>query len=209
MNTFNISEFSKLVRRSVKTLQRWDRDGALVAKRTSTNRRYYTQEQLDAFLGVIPAKRRVLVYVRVSTQAQKPDVLNQRHALEQFCIAQGYANPEFIQEIGGGLNFTRKKFIEVMDAVGTGQASHLIIAHTDRLVRFGFDWFVHFCEQHGCQMVLLNAETLSPEEEMVTDFMSIVHGFSSRLYGLRTSKKTFAEAIHADLSAQDSTDAHA
>lgn len=209
MNTFNISEFSKLVRRSVKTLQRWDRDGVLVAKRTSTNRRYYTQEQLDAFLGVLPAKKRVLVYVRVSTQTQKPDLLNQRQALEQFCIAQGHANPEFIQEIGGGLNFKRKKFIEIMDAVGSGQVSHLIVAHKDRLVRFGFDWFSHFCEQHGCQIVLLNAETLSPEEEMVNDLMSIVHCFSSRLYGLRKYKKTLAEAIHADLSAQNSTDAHA
>jgi len=77
MNTFNISEFSKLVRRSVKTLQRWDRDGVLVAKRTSTHRRYYTQEQFDAFLGVLPTKKRVLVYARVSTQAQKPDLANQ------------------------------------------------------------------------------------------------------------------------------------
>jgi len=164
-------------------------NNAIVAKRTSTHRRYYTQEQLDAFLGVLPTKKRVLVYVRVSTQAQKPDLANQRQALEQFCIAQGHANPEFIQEIGGGLNFERKKFIEIMDAVGTGQVSHLIVAHKDRLVRFGFDWFLHFCEQHGCQIVLLNAETLSPEEEMVNDLLSIVHCFSSRLYGLRKYKK--------------------
>ena len=34
----------------VKTLQRWDRSGKLVAKRTAFNRRYYLQEQVDAYL---------------------------------------------------------------------------------------------------------------------------------------------------------------
>ena len=51
MNTFNIDEFSKLVRRSVKTVQRWDRDGVLVAHRTMTNRRYYTEQHLIQVLG--------------------------------------------------------------------------------------------------------------------------------------------------------------
>lgn len=38
-------EFAKLLNVSVKTLQRWDNDGTLKAKRTETNRRYYTYEQ--------------------------------------------------------------------------------------------------------------------------------------------------------------------
>ena len=35
-------EFSELVNKSVNTLQRWDREGILIAHRTPTNRRYYT-----------------------------------------------------------------------------------------------------------------------------------------------------------------------
>ena len=50
INTNNItnykpSEFAELLNVSVKTLQRWDRDKILVAKRTPTNRRYYTYNQ--------------------------------------------------------------------------------------------------------------------------------------------------------------------
>lgn len=37
-------EFGKMINRSVITLQKWDRDGVLKAHRTSTNRRYYTNE---------------------------------------------------------------------------------------------------------------------------------------------------------------------
>lgn len=44
-------EFAKMIGRSVQTLQRWDRDGVLVAKRTPTNRRYYTEEDYQWFLN--------------------------------------------------------------------------------------------------------------------------------------------------------------
>ena len=67
MNTFNISEFSKLVRRSVKTLQRWDRDGVLVANRTRTNRRYYTEQHVIQALGE-PAFEMLKDYADFSAQ---------------------------------------------------------------------------------------------------------------------------------------------
>jgi putative resolvase len=44
-------EFADKVGVCVKTLQRWDREGTLVAKRTNTNRRYYTEEDLYKVLG--------------------------------------------------------------------------------------------------------------------------------------------------------------
>ena len=42
-------EFAELLNVSVKTLQRWDRDETLIAKRTPTNRRFYTEEQLEQY----------------------------------------------------------------------------------------------------------------------------------------------------------------
>ena len=47
MNTSNImnykpKDFAELIGVSVKTLQRWDREGILEANRTPTDRRYYT-----------------------------------------------------------------------------------------------------------------------------------------------------------------------
>ena len=44
--TYNVSKAAEKLGVSVKTLQRWDRDGKLVASRTPSNRRYYTEEQL-------------------------------------------------------------------------------------------------------------------------------------------------------------------
>ena len=48
---YKCGDFAKLAGVSVKTLQRWDREGILRAKRTPTNRRYYTQGDLDKVLG--------------------------------------------------------------------------------------------------------------------------------------------------------------
>ena len=57
MNTSNITnykpkDFSELLGVSVKTLQRWDREGTLKANRTPTNRRYYTYAQYLQFKGI-------------------------------------------------------------------------------------------------------------------------------------------------------------
>ena len=80
-----------------------------------------------------------------------------------------------------------------------GQVSRLVVAHKDRLVRFGFEWFAAFCERHGTELVVVNGDTLSPEQELVQDLLSIVHLFSACLYGLRSYRKVIRDAaLHKD-----------
>lgn len=43
---------------------------------------------------------------------------------------------------------------------------------------------------HCCEIVVVNQESLSPQQEMVEDLMAIVHTFSCRLYGMRKYKTT-------------------
>lgn len=191
---------AKLLGVTVKTLQRWEREGRLVpAARTDSNRRLYTESQIREFQGLRQScttePRRSVAYCRVSSHAQKPDLLNQRRVLEEFVVAKGLANVEFIEEVGGGLNFKRKHFLALMDAVGRREVVTLIIAHRDRLTRFGFEWFEHYASINGCELLVLNQERLSPEQEMVQDLMTIVHCFSSRLYGLRNYRKKLSEVL--------------
>ena len=187
---------------SVKTLQRWEREGRLIpVARTDSNRRLYTETQLREFIGwqQTPERpTRLVAYCRVSSAAQKPDLANQRRVLEEFVVARGLANVEFIEDVGGGLNFKRKRFLTLMDEIGRREIDTLILAHRDRLTRFGFDWFEHYAQTHGCDILVLNQERLSPEQEMVQDLMTIVHCFSSRLYGLRNDRKKLSEALGQD-----------
>ena len=200
--TISTGKAAKLLGVTVKTLQRWEREGRLIpVARTDSNRRLYTELQLREFIGLrnaVAAPTRLVAYCRVSSAAQKPDLANQRKVLEEFVIARGLANVEFVEEIGGGLNFKRKRFLALMDEIGRREVKTLILAHRDRLTRFGFEWFEHFARMNGCELLVLNQERLSPEQEMVQDLMTIVHCFSSRLYGLRNYRKKLGEALKKD-----------
>src|SRR6266542_5128622 len=101
-----------------------------------------------------------------------------------------------MQDIGSGLNYKRKQFIRLFEQ---GRVKTLIVAHHDRLVRFGFEWFEAFCERHGTKIIVMNNEKLSPEKEMVEDLIAIVTIFSTHFHGLRSYKKTLEKAVeHAD-----------
>ena len=209
MNTYTITEFAQRIGVSVKTLQRWDRDGRLRPSRTPTNRRVYTDEHLyQALPGRRVADRGTVVYMRVSSQAQKPDLANQRAVLEQFCAARGLTVTQWIREIGGGLNFKRPQFLALVDRIITNQVATLVIAHKDRLVRFGFDLLSHLCRTHACELLVLNTDTLSPAQEMVQDLMTITHCFSARLSGLRTYRTALQKALSDAPSAQDTPESH-
>ncbi|GHO85064.1 hypothetical protein KSZ_30700 [Dictyobacter formicarum] len=157
-----------MIGKSTKTLQKWDREGKLVAYRSpQSNRRYYTHDQYLEYRGLkAAAKGQTIVYARVSGVTQKPDLANQLKALETYCQDHQIAVDEWMQDIGSGLNYKRKNFNRIMEMVELGQVKRLIIAHRDRLVRFGFSYFEAFCQQHNCEIVIVNGETLSPEQEL-------------------------------------------
>jgi predicted site-specific integrase-resolvase len=125
--------------------------------------------------------------------------------MEEFCRGRGLAVDEWIEEIGGGLNFKRKKFLKLMRQIRLGEVNILVVAHKDRLARFAYDFLEEFASWYGCEMVVANQESLSPQAEMVEDLMSIVHTFSCRLYGLRNYKRQIKKVASISLDSTDLT----
>ena len=196
---YRVKEFAERIGKSPDTLRRWDREGKLPAKRSVGGHRYYHESDVRKALGLeIPeTDKKTIVYCRVSSRSQLPDLKSQVESMRSFCLGGGIAVDEWLEEIGGGMNFKRKVFLPMFDRIERGEIAQLIIAHKDRLVRFGFDFFEIFAQKHGCQIVVANQEQLSPQQEMVEDLMAIVHCFSSRLYGLRNYKTKIKEAAQA------------
>ena len=83
-----------------------------------------------------------------------------------------------------------------MECIEKREIAHLPVAHRDRPTRFGFDRFEPVAMQYGCAITVINRESLSPQEAMVADPMSIVPAFSCRLYGLRPYRKPIRDADH-------------
>jgi putative resolvase len=188
-NKYRLHEFANKLGVSTNTLRRWDASGKLTAKRTLSNHRYYDESDFRPLYGIKEENRKTVVYCRVSSTGQKEDLKSQVKAMEQFCLSSGIVVDEWIQEIGGGMNFKRQKFLTIMSRIQAGEISKLLIAHKDRFCRFGFDYFEWMAKDHGCEVIIVNQELLSPQQEMVEDLMAIIHTFSCRLYGLRKYKK--------------------
>lgn len=191
------NEFAKKLSISVKTLQRWDVSGRLPAKRTLAGHRYYTEDDLLIAQGLKPQEmdRKVIVYCRVSSTSQKPELKNQVTAMESFCLGRGLAVTEWISEIGGGLNFRRKKFLAIVLSMLKGEVSVLVVAHKDRLCRFAFEFIQELATSVDCEIIVANQESLSPQQELVEDLMAIIHCFSCRLYGLRSYSKELKDNL--------------
>lgn len=200
MNTSNVTnykpkDFAELLGVSVKTLQRWDRDGILKANRTPTDRRYYTYDQYLQFKGIQTENdiRDTVIYARVSTRNQKDDLQNQVEFLKQFCNAKSIIVNQCVEDFGSGLNYNRKKWNRLLDEVMANKIKTIVISNKDRFIRFGYDWFEKFCEKFNTKIIIVNNETISPNEELVQDIISILHVFSCRLYGLRKYKNQIKE----------------
>lgn len=204
INNYKPSEFAELLNVSVKTLQRWDREGILVAKRTPTDRRYYTYDQYLEYKGIKQqVDRKNVIYTRVSTNNQKDDLKNQISFLQQFTNAKGIIVDEIIEDVGSGLNYNRKKWNKLIDRCMKNEIDSIIITHKDRFIRFGYEWFEKFLSKFDVKLIVVNNEFLSPQEELIQDIISILHVFSCRIYGLRKYKKRIREDEEIAKSLQD------
>lgn len=187
---WKVGEFGKLIGVSVSTLRRWEREGRLIPERTLGNQRVYTETHIalarNIKNGQTPDK--AIIYCRVSSSSQKEDLSRQIAAMEQFCMSQGVPITEVISEIGSGLNFKRPKFLRIIQSAIQGEIRWLYVAHRDRLCRFGFELVEQIVQWGGGEIVVANAQSLSPDEELTADLLSIVQCFSSRIYGLRKHK---------------------
>lgn len=186
-----INEMAKRLGVSIKTLQRWDRDGILVAKRTPTDRRYYTEDQYLEYIGsTTESKRKTIAYVRVPGVNQKDDLQNQITFIRNHVNAKGEILDFVIEDIGSGLNYNRKNWNDLLlNQIPKGEIKKIYITYKDRFVRFGFDWFKRFCNHYDCEIIVINNPDTSPQKELVDDLISIIHVFSCRIYGLRKYKK--------------------
>ena len=117
MNTYKPKDFAKMLGVTVRTLQKWDVAGKLKAFRTPTNRRFYTQEQLDVYMGNstrVQNQKKVILYARVSTAKQRDDLKNQVSFLREFVNARGVIVDRVMTDIGSGLNLKRKQWNELI-----------------------------------------------------------------------------------------------
>ncbi len=108
--------------------------------------------------------------------------------LELYCSSQGWEY-ELVTDIGSGMNYHKRGLQQLLDGIINGGVQRLVIAHKDRLLRFGAELVFAVCEAKECEVIILNqGKNTSFEEELTQDISEIITVFSARLYGSRSNK---------------------
>ena len=176
------------------TLRRWEETGELIpARKTKGGTRYYAVNDLMA-LGDVDAP--TIGYARVSSHDQKNDLTRQSELLAAFCAAKGWRY-EVISDLGSGMNYRKKGLKRLLEMIMRRQMRRLVIAHKDRLLRFGAELVFALCEVQGIEIVIINkGDEPTFEEELAQDVLEIITVFSARLYGSRSHKaKKIIDAV--------------
>jgi predicted site-specific integrase-resolvase len=198
---FKLTEFAEKIGYSRRTVFKMIKDGELKPYLKRNNHNYFSMDQVLEFTSDENDTRKVVAYARVSSNSQKSDLKSQIQLLETYSVSKGIIIDEYIKEIGSGINFKRKKFLKLITDLLKGEIQEIIITYEDRLVRFAFDLISFIADLNGTKITVINIKTSSPQEELVEDLMTVIHVFSSRLYGLRRNKKKierFANAYKED-----------
>jgi len=193
-------EARKYLGASTNTLRLWAEHGEIECVKLGTKlcHRFYN---VKGFLETHTNKpkpeeklsqtRRKICYCRVSSRGQKDDLERQVNFLKLR-----FPTHEIIKDIGSGLNFKRKGLQKLLQCAYKGEIEELVVAHKDRLCRFGFEIFKYIIEElSNGKVVVLDDCKSSPEAELVADVLSILNVFSARVNGLRKYKTKIKQEL--------------
>jgi putative resolvase len=179
---------SKILGVTANTLRTWDKKNKIKTIRTPSGQRLY---DVNAFIKEKECKsekckngQKIICYARVSTKKQNKDLERQTKRL-----TKKYPKAKIITEIASGLNYKRKGLQTILEQAMSGDSIKLVVTYKDRLARFGFELIQYIIERNGGSIVVLKNHKLSPQQELTEDMLSVMHSFSSKLYGMRKFKR--------------------
>ena len=129
-------------------------------------------------------KKRKIAYCRVSSKKQEDDLERQKDFFRTK-----YPDYELVTDIGSGINWKRKGLKTILESAMQGNLSELMVAHRDRLCRFGFELVEWILERNNVKLSVLDREDhKSPDHDLTDDILSIIHIYSCRQMGKRRYK---------------------
>ena len=189
----------------MQTLYNWEKSGKIeIIRHSEKGKRFYNvekylkenkqktvydieKEQEEEEIIINKTDKINICYVRVSTHGQKDDLERQKEFMRKK-----YKKYEIIEDIGSGINFNRRGLRKIIDFAISGKINKLVVAHKDRLTRFGFDLIEDLIKKYSNGIVILDDDKESkkePKEELVDDVLQILNVYTAKMNGLRKYKK--------------------
>jgi len=132
------------------TLRKYADEGRIKTLRTASGQRRYN---VDADLGSAVSRTQVC-YCRVWRHSQRDDLVR------PVSFMQGkYPKAEIIKDIGSGLFYKRQGLKSLLGRGLRGEKRSIVVAHQDRLARFGFELIEWIIGELGSELVVLSDPT--------------------------------------------------
>ena len=200
MNVYKPKQLADKLKVSKETLRLWAESGKIkVTKTDGGHRRYVYNDDTDK-----KETKLKFIYTRVSSKKQQSDLERQIKYLQKL-----YPDHRVISDIGSGkiflkqifsiknkisidilffsgLNFNRKGLNNLLEAIVTGTVEEVVVAHKDRLCRFGFELIENLCKYFSTTLTIVDDKGgKSQTDELAEDLLSIITVFTARFYGQR------------------------
>ena len=197
----SIDEASKITGLSIQTIRKLGDKKQIKCFKTPSGHRRFNKQDLEKFcdpdsFNEKDSKNTKInyIYTRVSSKKQLDDLSRQVEYLQKR--KPEYSSYTTISDIASGINFKRKGLQTILDSCLQGIIGEVVIAHRDRLSRFGFDLVKIIIEKAGGTITILDdEENKSSEQELAEDLLSIIHIYSSRQMGKRSYKIKQSKSI--------------
>ena len=180
------------------TLRRWELEGKLTAQRTRAGQRRYDVETIKALAAKEPAANAAAapaaavvaapeqpvisgaIYCRVSSSKQRGDLLRQQTFMQhQFPAFEVYS------DVASGTHYNRPGIQRLLERIMCGSIKQVAIASKDRVGRFGFDLFAQICKLSGVELIIIESDDNTSQEELADDIISVVTSFAVKAHGIR------------------------
>ena len=191
-----VGEAARLTGLDAQTVRKMADEASIACYRTPSGQRRIHLPSIQAFISNAlsgkekqPVQKQNFVYARVSTKKQMDDLSRQLEYLRK----PEYASYTIVTDIASGINFKRKGLSTILESCLQKRIGDLVVAHRDRLCRFGFELIEQLVSKAGGRIVVLDdPDDKTSEQELTEDLLSIIHVFSCRQMGKRSyaSRKT-------------------
>ena len=198
---YKTGELAKMIGKQTRTVQSYCIKGDINSIIIPSGKRIISRDEVIKYLRssnlLYEDDNKIdLIYARVSTNKQKNrgDLDRQIEYITREIITKNPKNLKIFLEVGSGLNDNRKELKKLLDMVMNDEIDRIFILYKDRLTRFGFNYLEQICNKFGTEIIVILEEI---QEELAEDIISIIHSFSSKLYGMRNKIK---EKLDKELS---------
>jgi putative resolvase len=174
------------------TAYRWFREGKMpVPARRLESGTIWVDAPVAGQVG------RTVVYARVSSHDQRPDLDRQVAGLTGWATSNGYVIGEVVTEVGSGLNGKRPKLRRILS---DPSACVVVVEHRDRLARFGVEHLEAALSAQGRKVIV--ADSGETTDDLVRDMIEVLTSMCARLYGRRGARNRAMRAVTATKQAE-------